>query len=169
MIVSVKLDANKIKEHLAAENATTRSSRRRRNEKQRERSNQDREESGRAGGGKMHPVKMPPPMAQRMPLCSVSPSETAGKTGRAVRSRARPHAKCADAFVPSGKKGARSKLGRHDRNKGGGRGHAMVRNQIRAQEGKKGEKLVHQLTKLAGEKGTTSATQQDQKRRWTMP
>ena len=79
MIVSVKLDANKIKEHLAAENATTRSSRRRRNEKQRERSNQDREESGRAGGGKMHPVKMPPPMAHRMPLCSVSHPRRLGR------------------------------------------------------------------------------------------
>ena len=71
---TVKLDANKIKEHLAAENATTRVDRTKRStevehkiraegvggeretERERERFNQDGEESGRAGGGKMPPV-----------------------------------------------------------------------------------------------------------------
>ena len=86
-IKTVKLDANKIKEHLAAENATTRVDRTKRctevehnireegagggETRNRER---DREESGRAEG-----EKMPPPMALRMPLCSVSHARWLGR------------------------------------------------------------------------------------------
>ena len=87
--------------------------------------------------------------AKRPPRCApdangqnTAVSEMAGATGRAVRLGAKLN--CEDGSVPSSKKGARGKLGRHERNKGGGKGIKEER-----RKGKKGEKLVQELTKLA--------------------
>ena len=121
---TVKLDANKIKEHLAAENATTRVDGTKRSTQVEhkiraegvgggggggETRNRDREVQPRRGG-----VRKSRRWKDATGLDASTngtkdatvqrlPSEMAGKTGRTVRSRARPHANRADASVPSGK------------------------------------------------------------------
>ena len=95
--------------------------------------------------------------AQQPPRCApdangqnAAVSEMAGATGRAVKSRAKLD-DCEDGSVTSSTKGARCKLGRHERNKGRGRGRARARDRRTAQERKERRKLVQELTKLAEE------------------
>ena len=98
---TVKLDANKIKEHLAAENATTRVDRTKRSTKVEHKIRAEgvggEQETERERGSTKTVRSQEEPEVER---CH---REMAGKTGRTVRSRARPHANRADASVPSGK------------------------------------------------------------------